>query len=56
MGLIGSYLIDSFKSPLPWGYCRDEWNHSNCLPSLSSDSTPNNGSQKAVTSSELYFL
>lgn len=29
MALIVSYLIDSFKSPLPWTDCQPEW--SNCV-------------------------
>lgn len=31
MALILSYLIDSFKNPLPWEDCKEEW--VNCFPS-----------------------
>lgn len=30
MALIASYLFDSFKNPLPWTDCRDDWD--NCVP------------------------
>lgn len=33
MALIVSYLIDSFRSPLPWTDCRPEW--ANCVPASS---------------------
>lgn len=34
--LIAYYLVESFRDPLPWAFCRPEWG-SNCL-----DSTPPN--------------
>lgn len=37
MALILSYLIDSFKSPLPWTDCRPDW--PNCVASSASNTT-----------------
>lgn len=31
MAIIASYLIDSFKNPLPWTECKPEWE--NCFAS-----------------------
>lgn len=30
--LIAYYLVQSFRDPLPWSYCRPEWG-SNCIDS-----------------------
>lgn len=68
MALIGRYLFDSFKSPLPWMNCRPEW--VNCIDASSDnrnltifynastattfDSQGN--PQQWITSSEFYFV
>lgn len=72
MALIGRYLFDSFKSPLPWKNCRAEW--PNCIDSTGTITngtsiSPNfyNASQsivfdaygrpqRLITSSEYYFV
>lgn len=72
MALIGRYLFDSFKTPLPWAQCQPTW--ANCIDS-SGNSTLDNVSglvqqsslnpviygadgqpQQLVSSSEYYFL
>lgn len=58
--IIGHYIYSSFKSPLPWAKCREEWGP-NCV---NSDGTPSTfkfdafmaiASNKSISSSELYF-
>lgn len=53
MALILHYLWDSFKSPLPWSYCRDEW--VNCIDAGSSE-LPKNVDNATRSSSEFYFV
>lgn len=53
MALIGRYLFDSFKSPLPWVECQDNW--INCMNS-NGDITNPNASMKLTSSSEYYFM
>lgn len=53
MALIGSYLFDSFKTPLPWSQCRPEWKY--CIDSAGNVSTIFSADQKLSSSSELYY-
>ncbi|XP_055703632.1 sodium-dependent nutrient amino acid transporter 1-like isoform X2 [Phlebotomus papatasi] len=53
MALIASYLIDSFKNPLPWSKCREGW--INCIDS-EGQSDPVNPDSGLTTSSQFYFL
>lgn len=70
MSLIGRYLWDSFKSPLPWTLCKENWancidpsgkinagNLSEKLFSVTKTSYALNGnsSTKLISSSEYYF-
>jgi solute carrier family 6 (neurotransmitter transporter, glycine) member 5/9 len=56
MALISSYLVDSFKNPLPWMFCRPEW--TNCVNSSVTNSINQltNNSTALRSSAELYFL
>jgi len=36
MGMTVRYLVDSFKSPLPWSECQESWN-AICVPSSATD-------------------
>lgn len=63
MGLIGSYLWDSFKNPLPWSFCYDTWhNCTNSTPFYNDKLSYNYGSNSTginynlITSSELYYV
>uniref|UniRef100_A0A7G3AYG6 Transporter n=1 Tax=Lutzomyia longipalpis TaxID=7200 RepID=A0A7G3AYG6_LUTLO len=53
MALIVSYLVDSFKNPLPWTKCRENW--INCIDSQG-QSSPVNPDSGLTTSSQFYFL
>lgn len=52
MALIGRYLWDSFKSPLPWSQCKSEW--LNCIDSNGNVPNGTEGGQ-LISSSEYYF-
>ncbi|EAT45066.1 AAEL003618-PA [Aedes aegypti] len=58
MALIGRYMYESFKSPLPWANCRPEWG-TECVDATATQlvSTEGNGTDvpKRISSSELYF-
>nr|XP_029711978.1 sodium-dependent nutrient amino acid transporter 1-like isoform X2 [Aedes albopictus] len=59
MALIGRYMYDSFKNPLPWAHCEPEWG-TDCVDAVarqlgSSDDNGTNGVVKRISSSELYF-
>uniref|UniRef100_A0A1Q3FYP6 Transporter n=1 Tax=Culex tarsalis TaxID=7177 RepID=A0A1Q3FYP6_CULTA len=53
MALIGWYLWDSFKSPLPWAHCQPEWG-AGCVPATARMYKAN-GTDERISSSELYF-
>lgn len=53
MSLIGRYLWDSFKSPLPWSQCKANW--INCIDSNGTISNSTGGNQQLTSSSEYYF-
>lgn len=56
MALIGRYLFDSFKSPLPWMNCRPEW--VNCIDAngnISNGTNPGNSSLFYNASSPIMF-
>lgn len=57
MALIGRYLYDSFRSPLPWTHCKAEW--SNCIDptgrSTNGSLYGSMNSTKIMSSSEHYF-
>ncbi|KXJ75930.1 hypothetical protein RP20_CCG010709 [Aedes albopictus] len=59
MALIGRYMYDSFKNPLPWAHCEPEWG-TDCVDAVarqlgSSDGNGTDGVVKRISSSELYF-
>lgn len=55
MALTLSYFADSFKSMLPWSYCKEEWG--SCIPSLHEEKGANmTWSNETQSSAELYFL
>lgn len=53
MAIILHYLWDSFKNPLPWSYCREEWDK--CIDSNSTE-LPKNVDNETRSSSEFYFV
>lgn len=71
MALVGSYLYDSFRTPLPWSVCEGTW--LNCIDSqgnvISNNTNANRAAfrsmvkyfqksenkTKLIPSSELYF-
>lgn len=56
MSIILSYLVDSFKSPLPWAYCKEIWE--NCTDAaISKDTKPDlNITSNFKSSAEFYFV
>lgn len=62
MALVGSYLFDSFKTPLPWSMCRPEWR--SCIDAAGNvtrnaqylTSLKNSSEPRLTSSSEFYFL
>ncbi|XP_055383393.1 sodium-dependent nutrient amino acid transporter 1 [Condylostylus longicornis] len=64
MAITFRYLLSSFENPLPWSYCRSEWQE-NCLDSMSKNFNQLNESNEYKilnanisirSSAELYFL
>ncbi|KAL9914057.1 sodium-dependent nutrient amino acid transporter 1-like [Glossina fuscipes fuscipes] len=64
--LILNYFVQSFRSPLPWAYCKAEWN-SNCIDSSIVKKSKTNLTElwqqkrlsddnRTISSSELYFI
>ncbi|EDS33814.1 amino acid transporter Ag_AAT8 [Culex quinquefasciatus] len=53
MALIGRYMWDSFKSPLPWAHCQPEWG-TGCVPATARQYA-GNGTVGRMSSSELYY-
>ncbi|XP_039442457.1 sodium-dependent nutrient amino acid transporter 1 isoform X2 [Culex pipiens pallens] len=53
MALIGRYMWDSFKSPLPWAHCQPEWG-TGCVPATARQYAAN-GTVEQMSSSELYY-
>lgn len=64
--IILNYLIQSFRNPLPWAYCKEEWN-SVCIDSAINKEGRTNftklrqhmklaDSNRTISSSELYFI
>lgn len=54
MALIGRYLFDSFKSPLPWTQCKSEW--LNCIDPMGRTTNGSINGTKIMSSSEHYFM
>ncbi|XP_062561322.1 sodium-dependent nutrient amino acid transporter 1-like isoform X2 [Armigeres subalbatus] len=58
MALIGSYMYNSFKDPLPWAHCRAEWGP-DCVNASAKQLILTNDSEvdatNRISSSELYF-
>uniref|UniRef100_A0A1B0G7U7 Sodium-dependent nutrient amino acid transporter 1 n=1 Tax=Glossina morsitans morsitans TaxID=37546 RepID=A0A1B0G7U7_GLOMM len=64
--LILNYFVQSFRNPLPWAYCKAEWN-SNCIDSAIVKKAKTNltelwqqkgltDNNRTISSSELYFI
>lgn len=53
MAITFRYFFDSFRSVLPWSYCRPEWGA--CIPSKISDATNATWVSGTKSSAELYF-
>lgn len=53
MALTIRYFLASFNDPLPWSFCRDEWNTS-CIDS--SVIATNFSNERPKSSAELYFV
>lgn len=64
MALTVRYFVDSFKSPLPWSICRDEWGpecsglsmRSAIAQNMSTASMPNVFLSGNRSSAELYYM
>uniref|UniRef100_A0A1Q3FY76 Transporter n=1 Tax=Culex tarsalis TaxID=7177 RepID=A0A1Q3FY76_CULTA len=54
MALIGRYMWDSFKNPLPWAHCQPEWG-TGCVPATARLYKANGTDDNRMSSSELYF-
>uniref|UniRef100_A0A1Q3FXI4 Transporter n=1 Tax=Culex tarsalis TaxID=7177 RepID=A0A1Q3FXI4_CULTA len=54
MALIGRYMWDSFKNPLPWAHCQPEWG-TGCVPATARLYKANGTDDNRMSSSELYY-
>ena len=53
MAIALRYLFDSFRTVLPWSYCRPEWGP--CISSGINENDNNTWSNDTKSSAELYF-
>lgn len=55
MSIILSYLIDSFWSPLPWAYCKPQWDAIGCINAADTGDGGDINLTNYKTSAEFYF-